>query len=198
MCLFLLSFSLPRSAYIYSYICVGELMAFVIGWNLILEYVIGTASVARSYANYVDFLFDNAIERFFSRYLSLPASAWFSSYPDLFAFGLTMLLTGMLAIGVQESTRFTTIFTGVNILVIAYCVIVGLFKVKGSNWAIDQGDIPAEAEGGSGGFFPFGIKGTISGAATCFYSYVGFDAVATTGEEVLRPQRDLPIAIVLR
>lgn len=104
-------------------------MAFTIGWNLILEYVIGTASVARSYANYVDFLFDNAIENFFSKYFSLPVTTWFSSYPDLFAFTLTMLLTGMLAIGVQESTRFTTIFTGVNILVIVFCVAVGLFKV---------------------------------------------------------------------
>ena len=70
-------------------------MAFVIGWNLILEYVIGTASVARSYSNYLDFLFQNKIEDFFKQYLKLPDSKWFSSYPDLFAFTLTMLLTRM-------------------------------------------------------------------------------------------------------
>ena len=70
-------------------------MAFVIGWNLILEYVIGTASVARSYSNYLDFLFQNKIEHFFSHYLKLPASKWFSSYPDVFAFSLTMLLTSL-------------------------------------------------------------------------------------------------------
>lgn len=81
-----------RSAYIYSYISVGELMAFIIGWNLILEYVIGTASVARGYSNYVDYMFNNQISDFFEQYLKLPKSEWFSSYPDVFAFSLTMLL----------------------------------------------------------------------------------------------------------
>lgn len=190
----------PRagSAYIYSYISVGELMAFVIGWNLILEYVIGTASVARSYSGYLDSgLLDNRIENFFKQYLSLPESKWFSSYPDLFAFALTMLLTVMLVIGVQESARFTTIFTGVNILVILYCIIVGSFKIDFHNWNISPNEVPANQNAGKGGFFPFGIKGMISGAAICFYSFVGFDAIATTGEEVLNPQRDLPIGIVL-
>ena len=103
----------------------------------------------------------------------------------------------MLVIGVKESTRFTTIFTGVNILVILYCVIVGTFKIDFHNWNISPKEIPANQGGGKGGFMPFGVKGMISGAATCFYSFVGFDAIATTGEEVLNPQRDIPIGIVL-
>lgn len=186
------------SAYIYSYVSVGEFLAFVIGWNLILEYVIGTASVARAYSNYLDSgLLDNRIENFFRQYLSLPDSKWFSNYPDLFAFSLTMLLTVMLVIGVQESTRFTTIFTGVNVLVILYCIIVGCFKIDFHNWNISPNEVPANEDAGKGGFFPFGIKGMISGSAICFYSFVGFDAIATTGEEVLNPQRDLPIGIVL-
>ncbi|KAI2801539.1 hypothetical protein RDWZM_008509 [Blomia tropicalis] len=185
------------SAYIYSYISVGELMAFIIGWNLILEYVIGTASVARSYSNYIDYLFENKIQNFLMQYLKLPASKWFSSYPDIFAFSLTMLLAVILIIGVQESTRFTTIFTGVNILVIIYCVIVGMFKIDTHNWNLSPKEIPPNHDGGKGGFLPFGVQGMISGAATCFYSFVGFDAIATTGEEVLNPQRDIPIGIIV-
>uniref|UniRef100_A0A834V901 High affinity cationic amino acid transporter 1 n=1 Tax=Sarcoptes scabiei TaxID=52283 RepID=A0A834V901_SARSC len=188
----------PRagSAYIYSYICVGELMAFVIGWNLILEYIIGAASVARSYSVYLDGLCDNAIKNFLSKYLTLPQSDWFASYPDLFAFTLVMLLSVLLSFGVKESTQFTKIFTVVNFMVILYCVIVGAFKLDFHNWRIDPKEIPPEIDGGSGGFFPFGINGTIAGAAICFYSFVGFDAIATTGEEVLNPQRSLPISII--
>lgn len=185
------------SAYVYSYISVGELMAYVIGWNLILEYIIGTASVARSYSNYLDYLCNNRIQNFFLQYISLPKSQWFSTYPDILAFSITMLLSIMLTIGIQESTRVNTIFTCVNILVIIYCIIVGLFKIDFTNWNIDSNVIPAGVNGGDGGYFPFGIRGMISGAATCFYSFVGFDAIATTGEEVINPQRDIPIGIVL-
>nr|XP_027201919.1 high affinity cationic amino acid transporter 1-like isoform X2 [Dermatophagoides pteronyssinus] len=187
------------SAYVYSYICVGEFMAFIIGWNLILEYIIGAASVARGYSNYLDGILDNKIKNFFkdTLHLKLPHTNWFSDYPDLFAFSLTLLLSGVLSFGVKESTQFNLIFTAVNFFVVFYCVIVGLFKIDFHNWNISKNEIPTDIDGGKGGFFPFGIKGTISGAATCFYSFVGFDAIATTGEEVLDPQRSLPISIIL-
>lgn len=172
-------------------------MAFVIGWNLILEYVIGTASVARSYSNYVDVLFDNAIQNFLQKYFHIPQTTWFSEYPDIFAFSLTMLLAVMLMIGVKESTKFNTYFTGVNFMIIIYCVVVGFFKVDFANWSIDPDTVPPDYVGGKGGFFPFGISGMLSGAATCFYSFVGFDAIATTGEEVINPQRAVPLSIIL-
>lgn len=156
-----------------------------------------TASVARSYSNYLDFLVEERIQNFLKQYLQLSSSKWFSSYPDLFAFTLTMLLTIMLVIGVKESTRFNTIFTGVNILVIIFCVVVGLFNVDIQNWKLTIDQLPENENVGDGGFFPFGFKGMISGAATCFYSYVGFDTIATTGEEVVNPQRDIPISIIL-
>jgi len=104
-------------------------------------------------------------------------------------------------VGVKESTRFTTVFTCINILVILFCVVLGLFHVDGHNWALDpQVDLPSnqtDIKTGSGGFMPFGVRGMIAGAATCFYSYVGFDAIATTGEEVINPRRDIPLGIVL-
>lgn len=113
----------------------------------------------------------------------------------MFRFVLFSLV--VLSFGVKESTQFNLIFTAINFFVVFYCVIVGSFKINFHNWNISKDEIPADVDGGKGGFFPFGIKGMISGAATCFYSFVGFDAIATTGEEVLDPQRSLPISIIL-
>lgn len=178
------------SAYVYTYVTVGEFLAFIIGWNLILEYVIGTASVARAWSAYLDSLIDNRIQNFFAEYMPLNVS-FLSKYPDFFAFGITMVLTVILAVGVKESSTFNNIFTGVNLLVVLYVIIVGLFVVNGANWSL-----PPHA-GDSGGFAPFGISGTLAGAATCFYAFVGFDAIATTGEEVKNPQKAIPVSIIV-
>ncbi|XP_052285409.1 high affinity cationic amino acid transporter 1-like isoform X1 [Dreissena polymorpha] len=190
----------PRtgSAYVYSYVTIGELMAFVIGWNLILEYVIGTASVARAWSSYFDSLVHNSIQNFFKENMPMSVGG-LSPYPDFFALAITLFLTVILAVGVKESTRFNNIFTGVNILVVAYVIICGSFKADTANWNID----PKKETGynstaiGTGGFMPFGFSGMFSGAATCFYAFVGFDAIATTGEEVMNPQKAIPISIVI-
>lgn len=187
----------PRagSAYIYSYVTVGEFMAFVIGWNLILEYVIGTASVARGYSGYLDSLLNHTIEQHMQQWMPIGVT-WLSSYPDLFALGITLFLAVMLAIGVKESTRFNNIFTGLNLLVVVYVVIAGSFKADITNWRLKPQDIPGEHHG-KGGFFPYGIGGMLNGAASCFYAFVGFDCIATMGEEVRNPRRAIPIGIVL-
>ncbi|KAL3862746.1 hypothetical protein ACJMK2_008698 [Sinanodonta woodiana] len=189
----------PRtgSAYVYSYVTVGELMAFVIGWNLILEYVIGTASVARAWSSYFDSLIDNKIQNYFKENVPMSVSG-LSPYPDFFALGITLLLTVILAVGVKESSRFNNLFTGVNLLVVTYIVICGAFKADPHNWNINPSEVKsANVTVGDGGFMPFGFSGMISGAATCFYAFVGFDAIATTGEEVQNPQKAIPISIVI-
>ncbi|XP_012943345.1 cationic amino acid transporter 2 [Aplysia californica] len=185
---------IPRagSAYVYSYVTVGELMAFVIGWNLVLEYVIGTASVARGWSAYFDSLIDKKIAHFFNRTMPMHVDQ-LSDYPDFFAFGITIVLTVLLAVGVKESTRFNNVFTCVNLLVVLYVTICGFFKIDFNNWELK--DVPASA--GSGGFMPFGFSGIMEGAATCFYAFVGFDCVATTGEETRNPQRAIPIGIIV-
>ncbi|XP_060564998.1 cationic amino acid transporter 2-like [Ruditapes philippinarum] len=186
------------SAYVYSYVTIGELMAFVIGWNLILEYVIGTASVARAWSAYFDSLIKNAIQTYFKENFPMNVSG-LSPYPDFFALGITLLLTVILAVGVKESSRFNNIFTAVNLLVVTYIIICGAFKADHTNWEVN----PKEVVGvnstvvGQGGFLPFGFSGMLSGAATCFYAFVGFDAIATTGEEVKNPQKAIPISIVV-
>ncbi|ESP01106.1 hypothetical protein LOTGIDRAFT_207718, partial [Lottia gigantea] len=184
------------SAYVYSYVTVGELMAFIIGWNMILEYAIGTASVARAWSSYFDSLINNDIQNFFNSTMPMNLTG-LSSYPDFFSFGITLLLTVLLAVGVRESAKFNNVFTGVNILVVLYVVICGMFKVDIKNWQVDPKQVEVSDEDvGTGGFFPFGFSGMMSGAATCFYAFVGFDCVATTGEEAKNPQRNIPLAII--
>lgn len=190
----------PRtgSAYVYSYVTIGELMAFVIGWNLILEYVIGTASVARAWSSYFDSLVNNTIQTYFRDNVPMDVTG-LSPYPDFFALGITLFLTLILAVGVRESSRFNNLFTAVNLLVVTYIVICGAFKADSHNWQINPKEVSEvnSTDVGEGGFLPFGFSGMFSGAATCFYAFVGFDAIATTGEEVKNPQKAIPISIVI-
>ncbi|XP_011692155.1 PREDICTED: cationic amino acid transporter 3 isoform X2 [Wasmannia auropunctata] len=190
---------LPKagSAYVYSYVTVGEFIAFVIGWNLILEYVIGTASVARGLSNYIDALIGNVMGNALRSLMPIDIS-FLSEYPDFFAFGMVMLLVVLLCIGVKESSILNNVFTVINLITITIVIVAGSIKADPSNWSIAREDIPDSVKnGGVGGFMPFGISGVMIGAAKCFYGFVGFDAVATTGEEAKNPQRHIPIAIVL-
>lgn len=182
------------SAYVYSYVTVGELMAFIIGWNLVLEYVIGTASVARGYSEYLDSMFNQTIAKHLNHTLPIHVNS-LSSYPDFLAFGITLLLTVMLSLGVKKSSLFNNVCTILNLLVVIYAVIVGCFKADVHNWKLTPEEIP-DKKFGTGGFFPYGFRGVMSGAATCFYGYVGFDCIASTGEEARNPQKAIPIAIV--
>ncbi|XP_053205538.1 high affinity cationic amino acid transporter 1-like isoform X2 [Panonychus citri] len=183
------------SAYIYSYVTVGEFIAFIIGWNMILEYVIGTASVARGFSGYMDSLFNKTMSRHFEQWMPIDIPNM-SRYPDLFAFAITMFLSFLLALGVRESTRFTSIFTVINLIIVTFVIVIGAFKVDFHNWALDPVKDQLPATAGKGGFLPFGFSGMMAGAATCFYSFVGFDIIATTGEEAQNPQKSIPISIV--
>ncbi|XP_068918469.1 cationic amino acid transporter 3 [Petaurus breviceps papuanus] len=199
----------PRtgSAYLYSYVTVGELWAFTTGWNLILSYVIGTASVARAWSSAFDNLIGNHISLALRGSVSLHVPRILAEYPDFFALGLVLLLTALLALGASESALVTKVFTGVNLLVLAFIIIAGFIKGDTHNWQLTQkdygeaGSVPNANHSigslGSGGFVPFGLDGILRGAATCFYAFVGFDCIATTGEEARDPQRSIPVGIVV-
>ncbi|XP_015767729.1 PREDICTED: probable cationic amino acid transporter [Acropora digitifera] len=172
------------SAYAYSYITVGEIWAFIIGWNLILEYMIGTAADARALSASFDYVIGNVIRNLTLTYIGEINTPGLGTYPDILSFVVTIVVTTVLAIGVKQSSTFSTIFNVLNFLVVLFIVVAGLFFIDTRNWTEGKG------------YFPYGASGVLSGAATCFYAYVGFDIIATTGEEAKNAPKSIPTAIV--
>jgi APA family basic amino acid/polyamine antiporter len=168
------------SAYTYSYATFGELIAWILGWDLILEYGLASSAVASGWSGYFQGLlagfgihFPKAISSAFD-----PANGTFIDVPAiLIVFVITMLLTQ----GVKKSARFNTIVVLIKLAVVVLFIAVGVWYVKPSNWTP---------------FMPFGFSGVATGAATVFFAYIGFDAVSTAAEEVKNPQRNMPIGII--
>ncbi|KAH6818615.1 cationic amino acid transporter 2 [Perilla frutescens var. frutescens] len=179
------------SAYHYSYICVGEGVAWLIGWALILEYTIGGSAVARGISPNLVCL---VLPDFFSLYYcySLPSFLARQTIPgievvvDPCAAILVFVVTGLLCVGIKESTFVQGIVTAANICAMIFVIIAGGYLGFKTGWPGYQLQ---------SGYFPFGADGMLAGASTVFFSYIGFDSVASTAEEVKNPQRDLPMGI---
>lgn len=180
------------SAYVYTYVTIGEFWAFVIGWNIILEHMIGAASVARAWSGYVDSLFEGAVSNNTIKLVGHMNVGLLADYPDFLAFTVTLAYCGFLSLGVKSSAYVNSIFTLVNLCVMLFVIVVGFYFADIANWE------SKESGGNSpGGFAPFGFSGIIAGAATCFYAFVGFDSIATAGEEARNPARSIPYATIV-
>ncbi|XP_061242624.1 cationic amino acid transporter 3-like [Bos javanicus] len=198
------------SAYRYSYVTMGQLYAFVIGWNRILPLVIGTASLARASSYIFDSLIGNHISQALQETFSLHLPYSLATYADFFALGLVLLMTGLLLLGARELILVTKISIGTNLLVLIFIIITGFIKGDLHNWRLREQDYKLNTSGsrdiyglgglgllGSGGFAPFGFEGILQGAATCFYYFFGIDAVATKGVEAINPRRSIPWSIMI-
>ncbi|XP_019967922.2 probable cationic amino acid transporter [Paralichthys olivaceus] len=172
------------SAYTYSYVTVGEFVAFFIGWNLILEYLIGTAAGASALSSMFDSLANHSISNYMITHLGTlrGLGKGEDTYPDLLALFIALLVTAVIALGVRNSVGFNNVLNVVNLVVWVFMIIAGLFFLSAGNW-----------EGGR--FLPYGWSGVMQGAATCFYAFIGFDIIATTGEEAKDPNTSIPYAI---
>ncbi|CAL4121108.1 unnamed protein product [Meganyctiphanes norvegica] len=180
------------SAYVYTYVTIGEFLAFVIGWNIVLEHMIGAASVARAWSGYCDSLFEGAVSRNMIKLLGHMPAGQLADYPDFLAFTVILVYCGILSLGVKGSTLLNSIFTIINLCILFFVIAVGYYFADLLNWeSVESGG------NAPGGFCPYGFSGIITGAATCFYAFVGFDSIATAGEEARSPARSLPIATII-
>jgi APA family basic amino acid/polyamine antiporter len=185
------------SAYTYSYATMGELMAWIIGWDLVLEYAVGASTVAVSWSGYVvsflkDFGIDFPAQLAASPFepVTLPGTTTvIQGVINLPAFFIIVIVSGILIIGIQESARANTVIVILKISVAILFIILG--------WAyIDAKNYTPFVPPNTGTFGEFGWSGVLRGAGKVFFAFIGFDAVSTAAQEAKKPQRDMPIGIV--
>ncbi|WP_239255850.1 amino acid permease [Listeria ilorinensis] len=182
MCYSEFSSSIPvaGSAYTYGYVIFGELIAWILGWALLLEYGLAVASVASGWSSYLNaFLSGFGLE--IPKALSGPFQPDAGTYINLPAIIIVFVIAILLTKGVNESTKVNAFMVVLKVSVILLFIVVGMFYVKPSNWQP---------------FMPYGFSGVLNGAATVFFAYLGFDAVSSAAEEVKNPQRNMPIGII--
>ena len=168
------------SAYTYSYATLGEIFAWMIGWDLILEYAVGSMTVAIGWSGY----FQRILAGF-----GIELPLWMSAAPaaapgaiiNLPAVIIVLLIMILLVVGIRESARFNAAMVMIKIAAVLFFLVSGIWYVNPENWTP---------------FMPYAWQGVMTGAAVVFFAYIGFDAVSTTAEEAKNPRRDLPIGII--
>ena len=193
------------SAYTFSYASLGELPAWIIGWDLVLEFALGTAVVAVGWSGYIQSLLENAG-------WTMPAGLGSREGADTFGFdilaaALVLVLTVILVIGMKLSARITSLVVAIKVTVVLVVIVAGAFLIDGKNY---DPFIPKEKPVAAGssldspliqlmfGWAPsnFGVMGIFTAASVVFFAFIGFDVVATAAEETKNPQRDMPRGII--
>jgi APA family basic amino acid/polyamine antiporter len=165
------------SAYTYAYATLGEIVAWMIGWDLILEYAVGSMTVAIGWSGYMQRLLAGfGIELPIALGAAPPVGVI-----NLPAVIIVLLIMVLLVVGIRESARFNAVMVATKLVAVLFFLAAGVAYVKPENWTP---------------FSPYGMPGVMAAAAVVFFAYIGFDAVSTTAEEAKNPQRDLPIGII--
>ena len=168
------------SAYTYSYAILGEIVAWIIGWDLILEYAVSNMSVAVGFSAYIQDLFENLFGFHLPAaiaYPAIPAPGQPSGIFNVPALVITLLVTWILVRGVRESAGANTVMVLIKIAAILIFCLGAVGAINPANWHP---------------FMPNGFSGVLTGASIVFFTYIGFDSVSTAAEECRKPQRDLP------
>jgi APA family basic amino acid/polyamine antiporter len=188
------------SAYTYTYATLGEFLAWIIGWDLVLEYALGAATVSIGWSGY----FTNILHQSGIPLLNIPAvwangphwglanQAGVSGYANLPAAGIILIISALLARGTKESGSVNAVIVAIKLLIVLFFIVIGIGHINGANYSLPPGGLA-----GMGGYFPFGWTGMLGGAAFIFFAYIGFDAVSTTAEEAKNPGKDLPFGILM-
>ena len=193
------------SAYTFSYASLGELPAWTIGWDLVLEFALGTAVVAVGWSGYIQSLLDNAGWNMPAALASREGADGFGF--DILAAVLVLVLTAILVIGMKLSARVTQVVVAIKVTVVLVVIIAGAFFIKSANY---DPFVPKAQEVPAGdslqspliqlmfGWAPsnFGVMGIFTAASVVFFAFIGFDVVATAAEETRNPQRDMPRGIL--
>lgn len=196
------------SAYAYAYGTVGELFAWFIGWNLVLEYMMGATTVAVAWSGYfvkllhlfgidvpIEWCNDLATATEKCLAAGLPAPNFAFNLP---AFLITWVVTAILVKGIKEAAKTNNIIVVIKIAVVLFVILVGAFYVKTENWVpFIPAEVPVLDElGNPTGKVNFGFGGVLTAATIVFFAYIGFDAVSTQAGEAINPKKDVPFAIV--
>ena len=192
------------SAYTYTYATLGEFLAWIIGWDLVLEYALGAATVSIGWSGYFTNILHQAAAAPGLGWLNVPpewangphwglaGQAGVSGHANLPAAGIILIITALLARGTRESGSVNAVIVAIKLLIVLFFIVVGLGHINGANYHLPPGGLA-----GMGGYFPFGWTGMLGGAAFIFFAYIGFDAVLTTAEEAKNPGKDLPFGIIV-
>ena len=171
------------SAYTYTYATLGELIAWIIGWDLILEYAVSNMAVAVGFSAYIDSLlqsFGLHLPVALSQPAYAPATGWALHF-NLLGFLIVMFLTVLLVIGIRESAEANNVMVGIKLIAIFTFIFFASKYIQPTNWRP---------------FMPNGWQGVLTGGAIVFFSYIGFDSVSCAAEECKNPKRDLPLGIL--
>ncbi|XP_022654440.1 cationic amino acid transporter 4-like isoform X3 [Varroa destructor] len=194
----------PRSgsAYSYVYYSIGEFWAFFVGWNVLLENMLATAACVRACSAYIDsltgYVVFNGTRAIMGEFST--TDPYLSEVPDFLAFAILMGFVIFMTFGVKTTSGLNNTLVGINVVVLATVVGVGFYYADFDNWKYHENNANFVKEDHPefiNGFMPYGISGVLQASAQCFYAYVGFDAIAASGEEALNPQKSLPVATIV-